>query len=321
MNLLKQASREHLREIQSDVGAVTHKTPIFFSTALSKIIGCKVFLKAELFQKTGSYKPRGMYWALKNLPSEMQQRGALTFSAGNAAQGLAYAGKLLGIPCTVVMPKTASPTKALATESYGAKVELYGTPQECLQYSLALAEREGLAFVSSYDDANLMLGHSSLGLEVLDEVPDAAAIWVGIGGGGMAGGLSLALNALGHTAKLIGVEPVGAAAMKESLSNEQPAALETVNTIADGLAAPTTGELCFDVVRNRISELVTVTDDEIIEALKLIFSRTKLFAEPAGAAAMAGLLQLKGTFNPNDKVVCVISGGNVDLDRVGQLLQ
>jgi threonine dehydratase len=297
-----------------------HRTPLWRSEMLSALAGCEVWLKAELFQKTGSYKPRGMLWALMNLEPEVAARGAITFSAGNAAQGLAFAGRILGIDTKVVMPATASPAKAAATRGYGAEVVLFGTPQECLAHCLETAEREGRRFISSYDDEALMTGHASLGLEVLEDCPDAAAIFVGIGGGGMAGGLAMAAEAAGHHVELIGVEPAGAPAMHRSLEAGQAVHLDKVSTIADGLAAPTAGERCLAWVQKRFSSVEIVEDDGIAAAMRLLMTRAKLFAEPAGSAALAGLLGSGRRFRPTDKVVCIVSGGNIDTERLATLL-
>lgn len=313
-------SRAALETARTAIMPYLHRTPLWRSATLSALAGCEVWLKAELFQKTGSYKPRGMLWALMSLEAAEARRGAITFSAGNAAQGLAFAGRILGIDNKVIMPATASPAKAAATRGYGAEVELYGTPQECLAHCLAVAEREGRRFISSYDDEALMTGHASLGLEVLEDCPDVRAIFVGIGGGGMAGGLAMAAEACGHPVQLVGVEPVGAPAMQQSLAAGEAVRLDHVATIADGLAAPTAGARCLAWVQKRFARVDLVDDDAIAEAMRLLMTRAKLFAEPAASAALAGLLAASGRFGPDDKVVCVVSGGNIDPARLATLL-
>jgi threonine dehydratase len=310
----------HLREVQQAIMPSLHRTPMAFSQTLSKLAGCRVYLKQELFQKTGSYKPRGMLWALLRQSPERLRHGVITFSAGNAAQGLAYAAQLLGIPATIVMPATASPAKAQATRDYGAEVILHGAPTECLAHCQMIAKERGLLFISSYDDMDLMTGHATLGAEIIEDVPDARAIFVGIGGGGMAGGLALATEALGHPARLYGIEPEGAPAMTMSLAAGHAVHLEKIDTIADGLAAPNAGIRCFDLVRRRFHSVTLVDDAAIVAATKLLMTRCKLFAEPAGAAALAGLLSMTGVFAAADEVVCVVSGGNLDLGRLKTLL-
>jgi threonine dehydratase len=316
----KHADLELLRHVAATIAPHVHRTPIIVSRTLSKLVGCTVLLKAELFQKTGSYKPRGMLWALHVMPESLRRQGVITFSAGNAAQGLAYAGALHGVPVTVIMPSTASETKAAATRDYGATVILHGTPSECLQHCRQVSEREGLRFVSSYDDIDLMTGHATMGLEILDDFPAADAIFVGVGGGGMAGGLAIAATAIDHSVRLFGVEPFGAAAMAQSVSAGHALQLPSVATIADGLAAPGAGTHCFDLVNSRFEMIDLVTDEAIVDAMKLLMSRCKLFAEPAGSAALAGLLARAGQFRKTDVVVCVISGGNVDFDRLRALI-
>lgn len=297
-----------------------HRTPLHRSTTLSEIMGCQVYLKQELFQKTGSYKPRGMLWALEELGPGARERGVITFSAGNAAQGLAFAARLSGTRALVVMPETASPAKAEATRGYGAEVILHGTSQACRALCADLVQRQGLSFISSYDDRDLMIGHASMGLEILEDLPEAAAIFAGIGGGGMAGGLVLAAEALGHGVRLVGVEPEGAPAMSRSLAAGKAVSLDHVQTIADGLAAPSAGEHCYALVSRRFEQVVLVKDAQIAAAVKLLMARCKLFAEPAGAAALAGLLSQSGRFAPDHHVVCVVSGGNLDFGRLAEIL-
>ncbi|MBL8270936.1 threonine/serine dehydratase [Steroidobacter sp.] len=312
--------RVRLGQIAKQLAPHIHTTPMWRSDTLSRLTGHEVYLKAELLQKTGSYKPRGMLWALMNLEEERRKRGVITFSAGNAAQGLAYAGRILNVPITVTMPAAASPTKAQATRDYGAEVFLHGVPKECLQFCTQLASERGLTFISSYDNAELMEGHATLGLELTEQLPDMDALFLGVGGGGMLGGVAMALQACGSNAKLIGVEPHGAPAMFRSFEAGQAITLDGVSTIADGLAAPGSGRLCYEAARPRTERIVLVSDDEITVALKLLMERCKLFAEPAGAAALAGLLSVRNELAPGSKVCCVVSGGNLDLQRLKALL-
>lgn len=309
-----------LREAQGGIKPYVHRTPLWRSRTLSEMAGSPVYLKAELFQKTGSYKPRGMLWRLLQLSPEQKAAGVITFSAGNAAQGLAYAASIVGTKATVVMPQHASPVKAEATRGYGGEVILHGTAAECFAFCLELSEKRGLTFIPSYDDEVLMAGHASLGLEIVDELPDVAAIFVGIGGGGMMGGLAMALQATGRKTRLIGVEPEGAPAMHRSLQAGHAVKLDQVNTVADGLAAPSAGERCYAMARERLEKVVLVTDDQILEAMKLLMARAKLMAEPAGAAALAGLLAGGHGLSSADNVVVIVSGGNIDLARLKTLL-
>lgn len=302
-----------IAEARRTIASHIHRTPIQPSRYLSDLVGRDVLLKAELFQKTGSYKPRGMIWALSRFTAEQRTAGAITFSAGNAAQGLAYAGAALGIATVVVMAATANPTKVAATKGYGAEVILHGTPQQAAQHCLDVAAARGLTYVSSYDDDDLMTGHASLGCEILEDVPDVAAIVVGVGGGGMAGGLVKAVTALDHPVALVGVEPTGAPAMSRSIAGGAAVRLDRVSTIADGLAAPSAGERCFDLVRARFAHVRLVEDAQIVDAMKLLMQRCKLLPEPAGAAGLAGILSDPSSIPGNGPIVCVVSGGNVDL--------
>lgn len=313
-------SIDEIMKARTAIAPYIHQTPLWRSQALSRLAGRDIYLKAELFQKTGSYKPRGMLWALMSLSDEQRAAGVITFSAGNAAQGLAYAGSILGIRTVVVMAAMANPTKVHATREYGAEVILHGTPQEAAQHCLDVAAARGLSYISSYDDDVLMTGHASLGCEIFEAVPDVAGIFVGIGGGGMAGGLAKAALALEHNAALVGVEPTGAPAMYESLKTGSAVRLPTVRTIADGLAAPSAGVACFELVRRRFTDVVLVEDDQIIHAMKLLMQRCKLMPEPAGAAAVAGLLAHAGKVTLPGPIVCIVSGGNVDLALLKQWL-
>lgn len=218
------------------------------------------------------------------------------------------------------MPATASPTKAQATRDYGAEVILHGTAQECLAHCRKLSAERELTFVSSYDDVALMHGHSTMGLELVEDMERIDAIFVGVGGGGMIGGIALALQACQNDALLIGVEPDGAPAMYRSFQAGKAVALDKVSTVADGLAAPTAGAHCYDVAKARVREILLVSDAQIVDALRLVMERCKLYAEPAGAAGVAGLLSRQVDLPAGSRVVCVISGGNFDLQRLKSVM-
>ena len=314
------ATLDELSAIRARIAPHIHRTPLWRSRHLSERTGCEVYLKAELFQRTGSYKPRGMLAKLMSLPAEARAAGTVTFSAGNAAQGLAYAAGLLGVPATVVMPEGASPMKAAATRGYGGEVILHGSAADAFDLCQTMVAETGVTMVSSFDDADLIKGHASLGLEIVEDLEDVDALFVAIGGGGMAGGIGLAMEALGHDARLLGVEPSGAAGMTAALAAGQTVRLDKVESIADGLAAPWAGALPLEIVKRRYEDVLVVEDDAIAEALKLLMTRCKLYAEPAGAASLAGLLTGRVALAPGAKVVCVISGGNLDLERLKALL-
>jgi threonine dehydratase len=315
--MLDHASLQNLR---AKIAPHIHRTPIMHSATLSRLSGFDVYLKAELFQKTGSYKPRGMLWALMSMTPEQRARGVITFSAGNAAQGLAYAGGILGARSAVVMPAAASPAKAQATRDYGAEVFLHGaTAGEAFSFCRQLAEERGLTYQPSYDDLALMQGHATMGLELVEDLQHFDAVMLGVGGGGMIGGVTLAMQACGHDATIIGVEPEGAPAMHRSFAEGKAVVLDKVSTIADGLAAPSAGAQCYEICRERVKQILLVPDQEIANGLRLLMERCKLFAEPAGAAAIAGLLSGRTGLPSGARVVCVVSGGNLDLARIKTL--
>lgn len=309
-----------LRRAAGSIAPYVHATPLLHSQQLSGSAGCQVYLKTELFQKTGSYKVRGMLWAVMSLTDDQRRAGVTTFSAGNAAQGLAYAAHMFGTRATIFMPERASRSKVAATQSYGAEVFHATTGSECFDRCKEFASRTGATFVPSYDDETVMDGHASVGLEIFDALPDVRAIYTPIGGGGLIGGLIKAAAALGHRAAIHGVEPVGAAVMTDSLKAGRAVRLAKVDTVADGLGAPAAGVACFDLVQRHVASVMLVDDEKIVEALRLLMSRCKLYCEPAGAAALAGLLASKARPDPADKVVLIVSGGNMDFAKAKALL-
>ena len=296
-----------------------HRTPMLRSAALSKLTGHDVYLKAEMLQKTGSFKPRGMTNRLLTLTPEEKSRGAITFSAGNMAQGLAFGAAIARMKAVVVMPTTASRLKAEATRSYGAEVILHGDVSESYAHCIALIEKHGYTF-AKFDDAAVMEGHASLGLEILEDVPDLDAVVAPIGGGGLIGGIIMALRASGSKARIFGVEPENADVMRLSLEAGKAVRSPPRPTIADGLAPPFAGERCFPLVRDHSEGVTLVSEAEIGDAIKLLLTRMKLLAEGAGAASLAGLLSGKLPLKPGSKVVCVLSGGNIDPERLKGVL-
>ncbi len=313
-------SIEAIRRARERVAPHIRRTPLWRSETLGRLAGCEVYLKCELFQKTGSFKPRGMLNKLFSLTDAQRRAGVITFSAGNAAQGLAYAARIVGTRAAVVMPSYASPTKAQATREYGGEVILHGNAAECFEKCMALSRERALTFVASYDDVELMTGHASLGLEILEDLPDPDLVMVGVGGGGLIGGVTMALRQSGSGARIVGVEPEGAPKMFRSLEAGKPIRLAATRTIADGLGAPSAGEHPFAIVREHVERVILVADEQIRQAMRLILERAKLLAEPAGSAPLAGLLSGQVAVPAGAKVVLVLSGGNVDLDRLKELL-
>jgi threonine dehydratase len=279
-----------------------HRTPLLSSHSL----GPDAFLKAELFQKTGSFKPRGMLNKVASLSPDEKERGIVTWSAGNAAQGAAFAAAAEGIPCTVFMWATANPLKVAATRGYGAEVDLSAEdPVEAHDQLLAYVEETGRTFVHPFDDPVLQAGHGTLGLEVIEDLPDVATMVVPIGGGGLIAGVASAVDC-----RVVGVEPERAPSLTAALEAGEPVRIEP-SSVADGLNAPFTGAGTLEVCRERVDEIVLVTEDEIEEGMRFLYTRTKLACEPAGAAPVAALLAGKVGREPGP-VVAVVSGGNAD---------
>lgn len=308
-------SLEDVLAAREAIGGRLHRTPTFSSEALSQRTGARVFLKAELFQKTGSFKPRGMLAKLASLSAEEKRAGVVTWSAGNAAQALAYAASAEGVECRVFMWRGANPRKIAATEAYGAEVDLQAEgPAEAHDRLLAFVEESGRTFVHPFDDPVLQAGHGSLALELLEDVPEAATIVVPIGGGGLIAGIASAVDR-----RVVGVEPEGAAAISTAIAAGEPVRIEP-RSIADGLNAPFTGERTLAVVRERVEEVVLVTEREIAEAMRFLYARAKLACEPAGAASTAALLAGKIAVEPGATVVAVVSGGNADPKMAAAIL-
>jgi threonine dehydratase len=295
-----------------------HHTPVMRSTYLSERVGAPVHLKLELFQKTGSFKPRGVLNRLANMSDEERRRGLITLSAGNHAQAVAWAAREYGVRATVVMPARATQTKVDATRGYGGDV--LQTDGDLLATALELQRERGLTLVHPFDCPFVIAGQGTLGLEVVEQVPDVDTVVVGVGGGGLISGVAAAVKATKPNARVIGVEPVGAAGMTESLRRGEPARLDRLDTIADGLAAPFAGRLNYLHVRELVDDMVLVTDDEIVAAIPVLMERCKIMPEPAGAAAVAALLAGKIVAAAGSTTVAVVSGGNIDRRRLAQLL-
>lgn len=297
---------EHARTVL--VGRI-HRTPTFGSKALG------VSLKAELFQKTGSFKARGALNRLAALTPEERERGVVTWSAGNHAQAVAWAAAEEGIDCLVEMWRTASPLKVAATRGYGATVDL-SPPDPAAAYDrvLEIVEEQGRVFVHPHSDPLVVAGHATLALELLEDVPDLETVVVGTGGGGLISGI---LTALDGRARIVGVAPERAQAFPAGLAAGHSVQIET-DTIADGLAPPFAGELPIELCRGKV-ETVLVTEDEIAEGMRFLYARAKLACEPAGAAAAGAVLAGKVESGPG--VAVIVSGGNVEPQQAAAILR
>ena len=299
-----------------------HHTPMATSATLSAMTGCRLTLKQELFQKTGSFKVRGALNRLSVLSDDEKRRGVLTVSAGNHAAGVAWAARLYSVPCTVVMPNHAPRSKLEAVRGYGAEVILNETGFEGIFERVKAIEAErGLLFIPPFDDPRIIAGQGVVGLEIVEDFPEPDLVVVPIGGGGLMSGVAAAVKAASPGTRVVGVEPFGADAMWRSLQSGRPERLERIDTLADGLSAPFAGELTFAHVRALVDEVVRVTDAEIVAAMRLILTRCKLLVEPAAAAATAALLAGRvGGITSDLRVVAILSGGNVDPERLGGML-
>jgi threonine dehydratase len=293
------------------VGDRLRRTPTFTSATLSRRIGAPAALKAELFQRTGSFKPRGMLNVLAQLGDEAKSRGVITISAGNAAQSLAYCAALEGIDCLVVMWQGASVTKLAATREYGAQIDLEASgPAAAFERLEKLRAATGRVFVHSFDDPRLIAGHGTLGLELLEDVPDLVTVVVPIGGGGFISGIATAVKGVRPDVRIVGVEPELSPAMHAALEAGGPVTVQP-RSIADGLNAPFAGENTLAICRELVDELVLVSEEQIRASMRFVYERAKLACEPAGAVSTAALLAGKIELDAAGTTVAVVSGGNV----------
>jgi len=304
---------------QKVISGVLHRTPTVTSGQLSRRIGADIFLKAELFQKTGSFKARGVVNRLHHLTALERERGLITVSSGNHAQALAWAAGEAGIAATVFMPASASPVKVEASTEYGAKVVLHETVHEALAKADAVVANEGLVMIHPFDDPRIIAGAGTLGLEIAEDVEGVDVVVCPVGGGGLLSGVAVAIRGLYPKARIIGVEPEGAAVMTQALAAGSLVRLETTNTVADGLAPPTAGVLTLEIAQLLVDEVVTMPDEEILEGMRALMRYAKLFAEPSGGAAFGALLSGRVAVRRGERVVAIVSGGNLDLERLRTL--
>ena len=301
------------------VQKVVLPTKLIYSDYFSGITGNKVYFKPENLQKTGAYKIRGAYYKISTLSDEERQKGLITASAGNHAQGVAYAAKAYGVKATIVMPSSTPLIKVNRTKSYGAEVILYGDVyDESCAYALELAEDKGYTFIHPFDDLDVATGQGSVAMEIIKELPFVDYILVPIGGGGLATGVSTLAKMMNPNIKVIGVEPAGANCMQVSLKNKKVTTLPYVDTIADGTAVKTPGSKIFPYIQKNIDDIITVEDNELIVSFLDMLENHKLLVENSGLLTVAALkhLDVKGA-----KVVSILSGGNMDMITFASLVQ
>lgn len=301
---------------------IVHSTPLDYSKTFSSLSSNnEVYLKLENLQKTGSFKVRGSYNKLMSLTKEELQKGVVAASAGNHAQGVAFSSQMLGIPCTIVMPKGAPLSKVSATKQYGAKVQLQGNVfDDALAYALELKERMGATFVHAFDDEAIIAGQGTVGLEILDQLPDVEAIFCPVGGGGLIAGLSLAVKEKNPKIRVYGVQALACPSMKQSLIEHKPVMVESTPTMADGIAVKKPGEQTFELVKKYVDDIFCVDEMEIARTMLMLLERNKLLVEGSGAVALSSLLYKKGNVKEK-KVVAILSGGNVDVNFISRIIE
>lgn len=310
---------EKFEEAAERVKEVTLETRLVYSEHFSNQTGNKVYFKPENLQYTGAYKVRGAYYKISTLSDEERSRGLITASAGNHAQGVAYAAKIYGVKATIVMPTSTPIIKINRTKSYGAEVVLYGDVyDEACEYALQLAKEHGYTFIHPFDDLDVATGQGSIAMEIIKELPTVDYILVPIGGGGLATGVSTLAKMLNPSIKVIGVEPAGANCMQESIKNGRVTTLPSVSTIADGTAVKTPGSKIFPYIQKNLDDIITVEDDELIVAFLDMVENHKMIAENSGLLSVAALKKLNVT---GKKVVSIISGGNMDVITMSSVVQ
>ena len=310
---------KEFKEARGVLSGVIRNTSLVYSPAFSKATGNQIYIKPENMQVTGAYKIRGAYYKISTLSDEEKARGLVTASAGNHAQGVAYAAQAAGVSATIVMPTTTPLVKVNNTKDYGAKVVLHGeTFDDAAELAAKLSEEEGLTYVHPFNDPAFATGQGTISYEIFQDLPDVDVILVPIGGGGLATGVSTLAKLLNPNVTVIGVEPSGAASMKASLDAGHVVTLDRVETIADGVAVKTPGDQIFPYIQKNIDDIITIPDDELVDAFLDMMEKHKMIVENAGLLPIAALSHLKCR---GKNVVPVLSGGNMDVITVASLVQ
>lgn len=310
---------DQFKEARGVLQGVISKTNLVYSKYFSELCGNQVYMKPENLQVTGAYKIRGAYYKTTKLTEEQKAHGLITASAGNHAQGVAYAAQVAGVKATVVMPTTTPLMKVNHTKEYGAEVILHGSVfDDAAEYALLLAEERGMTYIPPFNDLDIACGQGTIAYEIFQALPDVDVILVPIGGGGLAAGVSTLAKLLNPNVKVIGVEPVGAASMKASIEAGHVVTLPSAVTIADGVAVRTPGDVVFPYIQQNIDEFMTIEDSELVEAFLDIMENHKMIVENAGLLSVAALkhLDCKGK-----NVVAILSGGNMDVITMSSLVQ
>jgi threonine dehydratase len=310
---------EDIKEAQRTLKNVVHRTALAYSSVLSEVTGGEIYLKMENLQKTGSFKIRGAYNKIAHLSEEERKRGVVAASAGNHAQGVALAAQIFGIPATIVMPKYAPLSKITKTRNLGAQVILEGNIfDEAYEAALRIQEKTGAVFVHPFNDPHVIAGQGTIGLEIMEDLPDVEVVVVPVGGGGLISGVSVAIKSMNPEVKVIGVQTENMPSMIASLRRGRAERVEGKPTLADGIAVKKPGDLTFELVKKYVDEMVAVNEEEIADAILFLLEQAKVVAEGAGAVGVAAVLNKLDV--KEKKVAIVISGGNIDVNMIDRII-
>lgn len=313
-------SLEEINKARETLAGIAVRTELAYTNTLSDLTGNRVYLKMENQQRTGSFKLRGAYNKVAHLSADEKRYGIIASSAGNHAQGTALAGTLFGLPATIVMPKTAPLSKVKATRSYGANVVLHGTVyDEAFAEAQRIQGEQQLTFIHPFNDPLVIAGQGTIGLEILEDLPNVEAVVVPIGGGGLIAGIALAVKQVRPQVKVIGVQTKNMPSMAQAVAQNKIVTCNGSPTIADGIAVKTPGDMTFEIIQHYVDDIVTVDEEEIASAILLLLERVKTIAEGAGAVAAAAVLNRLQGYS-NRKIAAVISGGNIDVNMMARII-
>ncbi|MBJ9941070.1 threo-3-hydroxy-L-aspartate ammonia-lyase [Burkholderia multivorans] len=320
MNSLPLPSFDDVAAAAARIAGHAHRTPVMTSRTVDDALGAQVFFKCENLQRMGAFKFRGAFNALSRFDAEQRRRGVVAFSSGNHAQAIALSARMLGIPATIVMPQDAPAAKIAATRGYGGTVVTYDRyTEDREQIGRELAQRDGLTLIPPYDHPDVIAGQGTAAMELFDEVGPLDAVFTPLGGGGLLSGTALATRALSPDARLFGVEPEAGNDGQQSFRSGAIVHIDTPRTIADGAQTQHLGNITFPIIRRDVDDILTATDDELVDCMRLFASRMKIVVEPTGCLSFAGARRMKDELK-GKRVGIVISGGNVDLDAFSALL-
>ena len=312
-------SIDNFQSVLERIKPFINKTPIISSSSLNEKFDLDIYFKLELMQKTGSFKSRGAINKVLNLTKEEKSRGVVAISAGNHAQATSWACAQFGVKSKIIMPHTASKSKINATKSYGGEVIL--TEEKMMDVCQSLIEKENLSFVHPFDDLDVLMGQGTVSLEVIEEIKNIDYAFISIGGGGLIAGMSSVLKQINPKIKIIGVEPINSNVMTNSLKSNKPELFDTINnkTIADTLNAPFAGKITFEYVKKYVDEILNVSEEEMIESLRIMIERLKVVPEPSASACFVPIVFNKLKIPSQSKCLVVVCGGNIDLKKIKSL--